>query len=127
MNTLRTATAALGATALVAVPLTVLATSPANAIEKSGRCSGARFELDVDKEDGRFEVEAEIDAKPGSTWRVVLKHDGKKFYDRVRTADREGDVSVERYRSNTKGKDVFRVNVRKVGSDTTCSRAITLR
>lgn len=128
MNKLLTTTAVLGSTALVAVPLTLLATTSASAVEKSGTCGGARFELDVEKDDGRFEVEADIDnARPGSQWRVVLRHDGKVVYNQVRTADREGDVSVDRDRPNTAGDDRFRLNVRKVGTDTICSRVITLR
>jgi hypothetical protein len=128
MNKLLTTTAVLGSTALVAAPLTLLATTSASAVEKSGTCGGARFELDVEKDDGRFEVEADVDnARPGSQWRVVLKHDGQTYVNQVRTADREGDVSVDRDRRNTAGKDVFRLNVRQVGTDTICSRVITLR
>ena len=128
MNKLLATTATLGATTLVAVPLALLTTTSASAVEKSGTCSGAKFELDVEKDDGVFEVEADIDyAQPGSQWRVVLKHDGRTFYNQVRTADREGDVSVDRDRRNTAGEDRFRLNVRKVGTDTICSRVITLR
>ena len=108
MNKLLTTTAALGATTLVAVPLAVLAASPASAAEKSGRCSGATFELSAEKDDGRFEIEADVDdARPGSKWRVVLKHDGRTYYNQVRTVDREGEVSVDRYRANTAGTDTW--------------------
>ena len=127
MNKLLTTTAVLGTTALVAVPLALIAT-PAGAVEKSGSCAGAKFELDVEKDDGVFEVEADVDyARPGSQWRVVLRHDGRVFYNQVRTADREGEVSVDRDRPNTAGDDRFRLNVRKVGTDQICSRVITLR
>jgi hypothetical protein len=124
----RKTTTTIGMTALLAVPAATLMAAPANAVEKSGRCSGARFELNAEKDDGRFEVEADIDnARPGSKWRVVLRHDGKKIYNQVRTADREGDIEVERNRRNTAGKDVFRLTVKKVGTKSACTRTITLR
>jgi hypothetical protein len=128
MMSIRKTTATIGVTALMAVPMATLTASPASAVEKSGRCGGAKFELSVEKDDGRFEVEADVDnAKPGSRWRVVLRHDGKRFYNKVRRADREGDISVDRNRRNTAGKDVFRLSVKKVGTHKTCSRKITLR
>jgi hypothetical protein len=128
MMNIRKTTATIGVTALMAVPAATLMASPASAAEKSGKCGGARFELSVEKDDGRFEVEADIEnAKPGSKWRVILKHDGKRFYNKVRKADREGDIEVERNRRNTAGKDVFRLTVKRVGTKTACTRTITLR
>lgn len=129
MPKLRTTTTAIGVTALLAIPVaTVLTASPASAVDKEGNCAGARYELDVEKDDGRFEVDADIDdARAGSKWRVTLKHDGKRFYNKVRTADREGDISVDRYRPDTAGKDVFKLTVKKIGSGSSCSHTITLR
>lgn len=128
MFTLRTSAAALGATALLATGLGTLAVAPAHAADREFRCAGADVEFDVEKEDGRFEVGVDIDrAKPGSKWRVVLRHDGKVFHNKVRRADREGDVEVERTRRNTAGKDVFKVTVKKVGTKKSCSRTITRR
>lgn len=128
MNLLQKTTTTLAASALLAVPALVVAATPASAVERSGTCSGARFELSAEKDDGRFEVEADIDnARPGSKWRVILKHDGRTYYNKVRTADREGDISADFNRRNTAGKDVFKLTVKKVGSSTACSRTITLR
>ncbi|GGD15816.1 hypothetical protein GCM10007231_13560 [Nocardioides daphniae] len=128
MFTLRKTTATLGATALLATGLGAVATAPAQAADREFRCSGAEVEFDVEKEDGRFEVEADIDdAKPGSKWRITLRHDGKVYYNKVRTADSDGDVEVDRNRRNTAGKDVFKITVKKVGSKKSCSRTITRR
>lgn len=133
MSTLRTATAALGTTALLGVPLTTVLASPASAAERGGRCDGARFELSVEKDDGRFEVEADIDDAPrGSTWRVVVTQDGKRFVNVVRTAtddddDRDGDISIDRDRRDTAGSDTFRLTVNEVGTSGSCSRTVTVR
>jgi hypothetical protein len=114
--------------ALLTVPAVSLTAAPAYAADKSKRCDGARMELSVEKDDGRFEVEADIDnANPGSRWRIVLKHDGKRYFRDVRRADGEGDISIDRTRRNTAGEDVFRMRVNKVGTSGGCSLKIVRR
>lgn len=132
MSTLRRTTALAATTALIATPLLAIGASPASAAEKNGRCDGARFSLDVEKDDGRFEVDADIDDAPrGSKWRIVLKQNGKTFVKTTRVArdddDRRGDISIERNRPDTRGNDVFRMTVNKVGTPGSCSRVIRLR
>ncbi len=114
MNIRRT-TALAAAGALLASPLAFA--SPASATEKEFKVGGADVDFSVEKDDGRFEVEVDIDdAKPGSKWRITLWHDGKRFFKQTRTADSDGDVNdVERKRPNTKGKDVFKVKIKRVG------------
>ncbi len=116
-----------GLVATLAVPTAVLAAAPAYAdIERTSRCAGAEFELSVDREHGGFEVDADIDdARPGSSWRVTLRHDGKVFYSQVRQADREGDISVDRFRNNTRGKDKFRLKVTPVGGRSCSIKVVT--
>jgi hypothetical protein len=128
MSTTRNALVGAGLAAAVAVPVT-LAAAPASAdIERTGRCAGAAYELSVDKEHGRFEVEADVDdARPGSRWRVVLRHEGRIVANVVRTADREGDVGVDRYRPDTRGADRFRLTVKPVGAANGCSARIVTR
>jgi hypothetical protein len=125
MNVRRT-TAAVAAAALLASPMALA--GPASAADREFRVGGADVEFDVEKDDGRFEVEVDIDdAKPGSKWRITLWHNGKRFFKDTRRADRDGDVAdVERNRPNTKGKDVFKVKVKKVGGKSK-ARTITKR
>lgn len=126
--TLRRPIATVAAAALMAVPATTLVAAPASADGKSGRCGGAQFQLSVEKDDGRFEVEADIDdAAPGSRWRIVLRHDGQRFFKDVRRADGDGDISVDRNRRDTAGRDVFRLTVKRVGSDGSCTHVIRRR
>lgn len=128
MSHLRRTTAGLGVAALVAVPATTMLAAPAHAVDKSKRCDGARMELSVEKDDGKFEVEADVDdAAPGSRWRIVLRQDGKRFFKDVRRADDDGDVEIDRDRRNTRGKDVFRMTVNRVGTSGSCSLTITRR
>ncbi len=113
------ATAAAGATVLVA--------APANAdVERRGTCAGAAYELNVDRERGGFEVDADIDnARVGSEWRVTLRHDGKVATSRVLTADGEGELDLDAWRKNTAGKDVFKLTVTPAGG-ASCSTAVSV-
>lgn len=128
MFTLRKAAATLGATALLATPLALTA-SPAHAADREFRCAGADVEFDVEKDDGRFEVDVDVDdAKPGTRYRVVLRHDGKVFHKKVHRADSDGDVAdIDKERRNTAGKDRFKLTVKKIGGPKACTRVITRR
>jgi hypothetical protein len=126
MLNLRRTTAALGTVALVATPLAIAA--PASAAEREFRYAGADVDFSVEKDDGRFEVEVDLDdAKRGQRFRVVLKHDGKTFHKRVHTVDREGDIEIEKSRRNTAGKDAFKLKLKRIGGPKAVTRTITLR
>lgn len=111
--------AAAGATALVA--------APAHAdTERTGTCAGARYELSVDRERGGFEVDADLDgAKPGSAWRVALRHDGAVVTSKVHRADAEGEIDVDTRRRDTAGSDTFRLTVTPAGG-AACSVKVTV-
>ncbi len=127
MSKIRSTTAALGLAALVAAPIAVAAPAHADGKDREFRVAGAEVDFSVEKDDGRFEVSVDIDdARPGSKWRVVLRHDGKRYLNKVVRAERDGDVDIDRNRPNTKGKDVFKVKVKKVGGGAK-SRVIRMR
>ena len=112
------ATAAAGTTVLVA--------APANAdVDRTGTCAGATYELSVDRERGGWEVDADLDnARPGSSWRVALRHDGQVVTSEVHTADAEGEIDVTAWRRDTAGSDSFVLKVKPVGG-TSCSSKVT--
>lgn len=107
----------------------MLGASPASAdADREFRYAGAHHEFDVEKDDGRFEVSFEIDdAKRGSKWRVVIRHDGKVIHKKVHRADSDGEVEIDKDRRNTKGKDIFKVKVKKVGKKAAATRTIVRR
>lgn len=126
------------ATALVglSVPVVLMMTDSADALtgrladddtEKTVACGSAQVELDVDKEAGGFEVDGDVDnAKPGSTWKVVLRHDGTQVLARTLKADVEGDLDVDTVRPNTAGSDVFTFRVKNLSTDAkACKVTIT--
>ncbi len=82
----------IASTALVATATAgtaVLVVAPASAdVERRGTCAGATYELNVDRKRGGFEVDADIDhARPGSEWRVAVRHDSTLATSRVLRAD----------------------------------------
>jgi len=135
MTTTRTRLArtgtAVAATAAVSLGSVALFAAPAHADyekEKDFRVAGVEADFNVELEHGRYDVDFDLDdARPGSRWRVVLKHNGTTFHNRVHRADADGDVDVDTIRPNSKGKDRFTVKVVKVGSKAKASRTITMR
>lgn len=119
----------IATTALLATAgTTALVAAPAHAdVERRGTCAGATYELNVDRERGGFEVDADIDnARVGSEWRVTIRHDGKVATSRVLRADDEGELDLDTFRRNTAGKDVFKLMVTPAGG-ASCSTKVTLR
>lgn len=126
-------TALIAAGSLLAAPLaTVLAASPATAdTTKRGVCGQGSYEFQVDREDredgGGFDVDVDLDRlAPGSSWTVVIKHDGKRAIKVTRTADNEGELDVDVQRSNTRGADKFRFKAVPAGGGSKCSATITV-
>ena len=120
-STVLLATAAAGTTVLVA--------APANAdadVDRTGTCAGATYELSVDRERSGWEVDADLDnARPGSSWRVALRHDGQVVTSEVHTADAEGEIDVDAWRRDSAGSDSFVLKVKPVGG-TSCSTKVTV-
>ena len=127
MFTFRRTTAALGASVLIAVPLSIVGAPPAHAADREFRCAGAQVDFEVDQERGRFEVDVSIDTTRNARWRVTLRQNGRVFHQRVHRADRDGDVDVDLRRPDTRGADVFKLRVKKIGGPAACTSRIRLR
>jgi hypothetical protein len=128
MNRFARTTALTTAGALLAVPAAVLVATPAHAdVDRYGTCGGGSYEFSVDREDGGYEVAVDLDrVAPGSRWKVVLRHDGNRFYKRTLTADNEGELDVDRNRTNTGGDDTFKFRAARVDGSAGCGRTITV-
>jgi hypothetical protein len=124
-----TTAAAVGLSVPVVLLLSERADAAADEAERSTACGRAWLELSADREPSGLEVDADLDgATPGSTWRMVLRHDGEKVLARTVTADREGDADLDTVRPDTRGDDVFTVRAKRVGSDAkACKVTVTLR
>jgi hypothetical protein len=129
------ATAALG----LSVPAVLMLTESADGLagpfargaddlERTVQCGNAHVELSVDRERTGFEVDGDVDnARPGSRWKVVIRHDGDKVLARTLTADGEGDLDVETRRPDSAGDDVFKLKVKNLASDRVCTVTVKTR
>jgi hypothetical protein len=117
---------------LLALP--VLTAAPASAshgsddrVIKSGACSGsAHWKLKVKTDDGRLEVEGEVDSnRVGQTWRWAIRHNGALSArgTKVTTAP-SGSFSVERRLVNLAGTDKVVFRARHLGSGQVCRGVI---
>jgi hypothetical protein len=112
---------AVAAFVLLAAPSSLAKSGPR--IVKTGPCSAASdWKLKVKPEDGRLEVEYEVDQNVnGHKWRVVLRHNGIKFADVVRkTKPPSGSFEVRRLVTNKRGEDRFRARATNMRTGEVC-------
>lgn len=116
------ATAAL-VTVLV-VPATALpAAAGGGDVLRSGNCSGSSdWKLKLSPQDGGLEVEFEVDQNvSGDKWRVVMKHDGNRFFKGQRTTKGpSGSFEVRRVVDNNAGTDQVTARARNLSTDEVC-------
>lgn len=123
-------TVTLAAAALVAAGIPALSASAAAADDdetiREGSCSsGATWKIKAKPDDGRLEVEAEIDSnRVGQTWTWVLRHNGSvSARGASRTTGRSGSFDVERRTVDAAGTDTFRF--RATHDDNVCVARLT--
>ncbi|HET6937759.1 MAG TPA: hypothetical protein VFI19_04110, partial [Nocardioides sp.] len=130
MTKLATALAALSVSALMALGAPAYASHGGGGggdgrVVKTGSCSdGARWKLKVKNDDGRLEVEGEVDSNvSGQTWSWRIKDNGSVAASgSAKTAGRSGSFSVERKIANRAGTD--KVTFRASRGGEVCSGSI---
>lgn len=112
--------------AVCGVCVALMAGSPAFAkdgdIRVAGRCSaGSAAKLKLSPENGRIEVELEVDQnRSGVRWTVVLKRNGVGVASLARvTKAPSGSFTARRVISNVAGRDVVTATARRAGE--TCT------
>jgi hypothetical protein len=114
------AVAALAGAVISAAP-TALAND--NDVIREGNCSGrSDWKLKVGPEDGRLEVEFEVDSNVnGQTWRVRIFQDGDRIFSgRRETRGPSGSFEVEIRTRNRAGTDRFRARAVNLATDEVC-------
>jgi hypothetical protein len=91
----------------------------------SVKCAGGVLKLKAKQDDGRIEVEAEVDTnRNGQRWSMRIVDNGKTAWKGSRvTHAPSGSFSVEKRIANRKGKDVVTVRVARRG--TVCATRVT--
>ena len=116
------------ATALI-VPVTALPAAAGGDVRREGNCSGrSDWKVKLSPEDGRLEVEFEVDQNVnGDTWRVVMRHNGNRFF-RGRRVTRapSGSFEVRRLVNNSPGTDRVTARARNLSTDEVCRGAASI-
>ena len=111
--------------AAAALPAVAPAKSPE--VIRTGSCSnGADWKLKAKNDDGRIEVEFEVDQNvAGRRWNVVLRRDGAVVFRGVRTTrPPSGSFSINRRIANPAGSDRI-VAVARTPRGAVCRGALT--
>ncbi|MCB1131122.1 MAG: hypothetical protein KDN05_08335 [Verrucomicrobiae bacterium] len=91
-----------------------------------GRCpGGVKTKLKASPENGRVEVEYEIDqARPGDRWRVVIKSNGRTILRTVRKVNSAGNVEVRKLAANASGTETIRVRGKNLRTGHSCTLSL---
>lgn len=85
----------------------------------------AEIKLKASPENGRIEVEAEIDeAVPGQQWAVVLKRNTATIFRGTRTVNRLGNIEIRTLTSNGPGVETISASARNLTTRETCNVSI---
>jgi hypothetical protein len=124
--------ARLATSAAVVATLAMMAPTAAHAgsedVTRRGGCSGASdWKLKVGPEDGRLEVEFEVDQnRPGDRWRVRIRHDGELAFAGSRmTRPPSGSFELRIVEPNRGGADAFRARATNLRTGETCIGAVS--
>jgi hypothetical protein len=121
--------------AVAALTLGAVSASPASAkdgdgrVERRGACSsGAVWKLKGKHDDGRLEVELEVDSnRNGQAWNVVLTDNGTAVYRGThRTVAPSGSFEVERRIADRAGSDVIRATATNSATGQRCAGSVTV-
>ena len=97
-------------------------------IIRTGACSGsADWKLKAKHDDGRIELEYEVDSnQSGQTWRVRVRDNGVRVIaTRATTGGRSGSFDIERKVTNRAGSDSFVARARDLSSGQLCVARLT--
>ena len=97
-------------------------------IIRTGSCSGsADWKLKAKHDDGRIELEYEVDSnQSGQTWRVRVRDNGVRVIaTRATTGGRSGSFDIERKVTNRAGSDSFVARARDLSSGQLCVARLT--
>jgi hypothetical protein len=125
MKTLAAITASIALLAAAAVP--AMGKDGDGRVIRTGDCSGAsNWKLKAKPDDGRLEVEFEVDQnRNGVDWRVKLKRNGKTVVSTTRTtAPPSGSFSLERRIANPAGRD--RISATATRDGETCRGSLSI-
>ncbi len=129
ISAVRRLTATVATASVLALPAVALSASPAAAAQNQKSCAGALVKLQVERDDGRHEVEVDIDnGQRGERWRVRIFQNGNRFFNDVRTVrGDDNDIEIDRDRRNTAGRDTYKLRAKNLRTGGACTVRVSLR
>jgi osmotically-inducible protein OsmY len=127
MKKIATLTAALIASAGIASG--AAASGGGDDIRNAGTCTdSSSSKIKVKSDDGRIEVEFEVDQnKSGETWNVKIKDNGSiAFSGKATTHGASGSFSVEKKIADQQGSDAIKATAKNKGTGERCSATATI-
>ena len=115
-----------------AIALTVGAAAPSAqatsaSVTKTGTCGTHPWSLVLTHDNGRIEADYKLsNVNVGSTWRVVMKDNGVRFFRGTRTATAERHIEVDRFTQNQTGTDKITVRAANLASGQVCTAAASI-
>jgi hypothetical protein len=106
-----------------------LASHGGGGIRNHGGCSGtADWNLKAHRDDGRIEVEAEVDSnRSGQVWTWTLRHNGSlSSHGSATTRGASGSFSIERRMADLAGTDHFAFRAERRATGQVCRGTISL-
>jgi hypothetical protein len=123
-----TAAITVGLTApLVATAAPAFASGGGGGVSSSGACtSGGHFELKAKHDDGRIEMEYQVDSDhAGQVWAVRITDNGAVVVSRhATTAGPSGSFTIRKFIADKPGSD--KIHAHATFMDRTCGGAVTL-
>ena len=115
-----------------AIALTVAAAAPSAlaagaSVKKTGTCGTHPWSLVLTHDNARIEADYKLsNLNAGSTWRVVMKDNGVRFFAGTRTATAERHIEVDRFAQNQTGTDTITVRATNLASGQVCTAAASI-
>jgi hypothetical protein len=114
---------------MLALSLATAAQGKGTEVIRRGSCSaGSDWKLKVKPDDGRIELEFEVDSNiAGQRWNVTIRHNGDRIFHGSRvTQGPSGSFELRRRPSNAAGADRFVARATHPGSGEACVGRVTL-
>jgi hypothetical protein len=93
-------------------------------VTKSGTCGTHPWSLVLAHDNGRIEADYKLsNVKVGSTWRVVMKDNGVRFFRFTRTAGADRHIEVDKFAQNQTGTDRITVRAANLATGRVCTAA----
>lgn len=97
-------------------------------IKRSNCPNPGKSKLKASPENGRIEVEYEIDnAVPGQRWRIILKKGNRRIFKAIRTVNGAQEINVRKVTSNGPGSERIRARAVNLNTGERCNIALRFR